>query len=889
MYDGPAKGAEVAAWRQSLLGEVAHSYKLSYISSLLDLVKAFDSVSFECLACCAVKVGYNLYLLRLSIAAYLLARVLDIEGCCSDFIWAMRGITAGSVLATLELKVLLIQAGDLVVSSCLYTRLTLYVDDATLESVCTQRMAVQEHLKALDLFTSSLQSLDLAFSQTKNVVCASSNALAKEVVAAVTNIKIKCASRVASLGCGLGAGVRRNAKIMNKRLKSFVARRRRFRMLRKSRVNTARILRTGGNAAMVFGQGALGVSDSLLLQQRRASASSTAVSTCGANLDITLLLADDQSEGAADPAFSAHLGVIHKWALALWEGWAPTFMLSHVLASAQSRLAGAGGKWNLVFGPAAALVMTLKRLSWSIASAWCFTTDDGSTLDLRRMSPAFVASAVVASVSRWRWRRIEHKFPALDSQGMGLGAAWRPVISALRMRDSTEWGPQHKGALRSLLAGRQWPQQRLHSAMLVESSDCQLCMEHPSGPKVGTLLHRCFCPALNELREKCMPSWLKSYLSTHGASLSPQALLAVTRGLFPAPLLPKRDEDRFDTFHWDKQAYSIPSGCVVFTDGSRLDADLPREHQAFGWAFAVLDPDGSLVVSAFGTPPRWIDTIQGCELWAVHMALQHATFPERLFTDCDSVRQGVRKPATWANSAKRRFSRVWSAIELQLDGRAECVHWMPAHTSEDAFEQKCTSAGESVTEDMWLSNQLVDLMAKRGAQSMRHDLVDVRRFAKWEMQIKELVIFLGQLTALANEYPLPDGTTTRDSQARRTKRTTSKRVREAPIGGGDSGASSGRGGVSSARAARAGAGRRTHRVGSVAKPIAPAIVRATKKAKIARTMVAFQAGVEAAFVESWCEQRAASLKPSAGPSASERMNALKLRVLSRVAGSMGSQ
>ena len=70
---------------------------------------------------------------------------------------------------------------------------------------------------------------------------------------------------------------------------------------------------------MTFGQKALGVSDSVLLQQRRASAACTSVHSCGANLDLSLALADGKSSGAADPAFEAPTGVIHSWALAVWE------------------------------------------------------------------------------------------------------------------------------------------------------------------------------------------------------------------------------------------------------------------------------------------------------------------------------------------------------------------------------------------------------------------------------------------------------------------------------------------------------------------------------------------------------------------------------------------
>ena len=126
---------------------------------------------------------------------------------------------------------------------------------------------------------------------------------------------------------------------------------------------------------MTFGQRALGVSNSILLQQRRAAAASTSVSTCGANLDITLLIADERSIGAADPAYEAHVGVVHSWSLAVWEQWAPFSMLSYLVASARERFSKGGSNWNLVCGPAAALVLTLRRLRWCIISAFEFLTD----------------------------------------------------------------------------------------------------------------------------------------------------------------------------------------------------------------------------------------------------------------------------------------------------------------------------------------------------------------------------------------------------------------------------------------------------------------------------------------------------------------------------------
>ena len=111
----------------------------------------------------------------------------------------------------------------------------------------------------------------------------------------------------------------------------------------------------------------------------------------------------------------------------------------------------------------------------------------------------------------------------------------------------------------------------------------------------------------------------------------------------------------------------MPPGCRVFTDGSLLDGRMQSGCQALGWAFVIIGPDGEMFAAAFGVPPEWVDTIQGAELWAVQMALLHAPFPDRLYTDCDSVRSGVSRSVEWTHSSKRKYARIWIVVSSQLD------------------------------------------------------------------------------------------------------------------------------------------------------------------------------------------------------------------------------
>ena len=133
---------------------------------------------------------------------------------------------------------------------------------------------------------------------------------------------------------------------------------------------------------------------------------------------------------------------------------------------------------------------------------------------------------------------------------------------------------------------------------------------------------------------------------------------------------------------WEKQCYSIPSGATICTDGSLIDGKLPRSCQALGWAFAVANEAEDLVAAAHGVPPRWVDTIQGAEMWAAQIALQYVLSPDRLYTDCDSVRLGSKRSIQWASSSKRRFARIWIVICNQLQDDNDVVQWIPYLRSE---------------------------------------------------------------------------------------------------------------------------------------------------------------------------------------------------------------
>ena len=108
LYGGAGKGAQRAAWIGAFHAETARANGRSHAQALIDLVKAFEMTPHQKLIDAAISREYPFKLLRLSLAAYRLKRVVGYRGLFAECARATRGITAGSSFATTELRVLLI-------------------------------------------------------------------------------------------------------------------------------------------------------------------------------------------------------------------------------------------------------------------------------------------------------------------------------------------------------------------------------------------------------------------------------------------------------------------------------------------------------------------------------------------------------------------------------------------------------------------------------------------------------------------------------------------------------------------------------------------------------------------------------------------------------------
>ena len=769
LYAGVGKGANVAAWKQGARAELTACLPhAQYGQALLDLVKAFERVPHHVLVREAAKLGYSLWILRLALAAYRLGRVVRVDGVLSSMVYAARGITAGSGLATTEMRILLINIVD---SACkLYPAVTptLFVDDLSAEVAGTFAFVMKQLVPFVLCVCDSMTKDLLEVSKAKSVCTASDEKLGRALERGLCRFGIRFVRRVKSLGTGLGAGTRRNAMAGAARLRAFRKRLPRFRRLRAAGVSTARLLRTGGTAAMTYGQSVMGVAPSVLLGQRRAAAAaaSPATGVCGQSLDVALLMADETSTGKADPAFAAHTGPIGEWAQAIWERWLPLTALHRLVSSAKQRLGAARRPWNIVYGPGAAFVATAARLKWVVDNATDVTTDDGRLLRLHVDPPVVVAREVEAAVRRWRWRNVERDIPSLDSGGAGRGANIAPVMSLLKPApDNPSWTAAFRAGLKSALLNRQWPQSRCFAAGLANHNRCCLCLaavmaEHGAecpddlpenvlaSVPVGSAIHRVWaCPAHRDERALYAPAVIRE------REPAQYELAAYTRALFPSieheVPLPASES----TFAWVVR----PSGGTVrarfYTDGSRLDGPsslLARN----GWGFVAVNADGEVVAEARGLPPSWIHDIPGTEAWAILQAAMVAELGSDYRVDCAPCVEAIHAGKEWATSSRRPLARVFGLVFTAIDDTPrDAFVRMPAHSNLDEVGRLRLGNGELLSDVDHRANSLADVAAKAAVEEHRVPL-DIRRRVKKEAQrVRAAAMWLGRVTHLANSQP----------------------------------------------------------------------------------------------------------------------------------------
>ena len=472
LFGGKQMGAQKAAWMAAIRAEVTQLAGQTKVQTLLDMTKAFETIPHYRLVQTAAKFGYNLALIRLSIASYRLPRTIGIDGVHSAMIKATRGITAGSGFATTELRLLMQEVVLLTLAEWgNAVNLTLYVDDLTVETKGDDEAAALKNAAVVDQICEILQNqMDFDVSRKKSVVVAN-KPIAAIMTAENSQTGMVRAVKIAKLlGTATKAGGRRAVGELKTRMTKFKKRLPKYQMLRRIGVNTAAMTQSAAAATMLYGVECCGIGDSMLEECRRTAAKAC-VGSAGGKSATRSLYAIDGAHGTADPAFVAHTNPITYWALAWWENWLDQDSLVTAFQSTKEKLSGAKGTvWANVKGPAGALIASAERIGWRFENAYTAFDEQGLKVDFRLDSPAAIKRQVKKSVRRWRLNQIIKDSPGLEPKQCDIeGAKSKDTVvidcvpsglTALSKKQSAHkeakhWCRKHKPYLTSAVSGGQ--------------------------------------------------------------------------------------------------------------------------------------------------------------------------------------------------------------------------------------------------------------------------------------------------------------------------------------------------------------------------------------------------------------------------------------------------
>ena len=478
------RSAERCAWHQSAIDEAAGAYGIHTTSFLADVVKCYENVPHDVLLSEAVATEFPLTILRVALLSYTAARRIVRDGAYSMPVHATRTVLAGCTHATALLKCLLMRSLDHITALWSGAKLRVVVDDITMQCV-GKRAAVERQMvgAAMDLVNELEGRLRLPISATKTVVMSSAPGISQNVVRSPRRRGLRfCAAKHSRLlGVDYACGGRRGVGVLRSRLSTPRSRLGRYRTLRRAGARTVGLAKTGAKPSITFGATVTGISDSMFKQARRLVAAAAGCAGNGRSITLSMLLSDGSSNGCLDPAFAFTEGPAKAWAREIWDGIIPFAVLDRSMQRASASLHRARQPWRRVRGPAGALLLTLRRIGWTIPHARCFRSELGDSINLLDYSPHDVGLLVHRGVLRWLWKLSAAELGCAE---LAEGVALQPITAILRRPPA--WATARRvGLLRSSVEVGQWAHSRLAKAKFAEQSKCALC-----GAVDGTLAHR---------------------------------------------------------------------------------------------------------------------------------------------------------------------------------------------------------------------------------------------------------------------------------------------------------------------------------------------------------------------------------------------------------------
>jgi len=668
------------AWRHSVRNQISRAKGDEVAALCWDLRKFYETVSWARLREQAVKHGFPLTLVDITINAYRMARVVTYEGRPAADVYPSRGIVAGDSLSDVLVKLYYLETLDEFAVANPSVGLEVYFDDLQISARGPARLVQKTLPEAASNLKKCIEvDLQATLAIDKATLTASSQDLLcnlREAIGAPAGPVVEVAQ---FLGVDSQLGrcrrkVFRKSKL-KQRISTVAARRPRLRRLRSGTGKGAvKIFTTGVLSAASYGAETMGISNKDLDVLQKAAADAMPPLPRGRSRSALFT-------AMGDPTWRVAVAPAIRWAQEVWAAESKSKSAATKISIPQLKAAWhvASKAWPKNWGGSRGAVdathLSLKRIGWSFDGPLHYVTDRGAKIPLEDTSPKLLASMLREGVQRSWHRKFARSLTKAGWKGSRVCPG--PVASLLRSTWASK-NPKQAHAVLKAFTGATWTKERAAEAgYKIDDLTCALC-----GKARDTLQHRvCDCPMVDGIRRKHTDAF-KFIKAT-----APNDPHRAFRGIWghPADATPLPAESGGTVITWgdavppeDRDVGKL-GGHYVFTDGSASRHPVSELRRA-AWGLVFINPDESVQASVRGPVWRHLpQTPQAGEYLGTVAAIQMMKRPTRMVGDCLGVVNATRQLLASPDPGGVHGGLLRDAVRQNKAANVVDVSWMPSH------------------------------------------------------------------------------------------------------------------------------------------------------------------------------------------------------------------
>ena len=729
---GKHKSSLDVAWRVAMKKELASSSNLSYAAVFWDLYKCYELIKHDVLFAAAVRHKFPLAILRITIASYQQPRRLIMHDIVSRCIQPSRGIIAGVMSATAELKCVLLDAANALSRNHPHVSLHIYIDDLKIDCTADNTFDLLRHIvpAAEDLALSLEQDLVLPISKDKAAVVSNSFAVARTLRRALGDLGGPHLGSIRALGVDVWSGHKapRGAyKVRKTRHANLGKRRHRLHCLKKASVSASgKIFVSGILPSILYDAPVYGIFGKRLAKVRREAACMLGL-TNGKAINLAFSFQRDK-----DPEISSNAAVVKRFCKEVFVSSLPTCFRDPAVIPLASL--GVGIKEYLRLhkvppsapcGPLSACHKAFHAAGWSFVTPFVVKTRNGRSLHLLSVSPR----RVVASYKDDMHEVITHRGTAkmymkLDTDESKKLFEQGILFDPLRTLYN-RLPPSSANTLLKIVCGTYTTDADLYKFGYDVDPACSLC-----GSATDSVFHRCYsCPFIETRARNNLGTTLFNKIIEEG-----DTSLRSSRCLHPAPIILSKPSEHTIVNYINFSAndsFNSADG-EIYGDVSCLHPS-SRLFARAGFAAVQLRPNGEVLRAIFGCIPASLpQTSLAGEFGALSAGYDACSGGNVFVSDCSEVVRshaiGFHKAinedtphcCTW-RILHQRYNRCSDGISSVVKTKA---HRALAEVENDAIELL-----------RFKGNEAADLLAKQGAVLHAPDPEDLARYkdAKTEL------------------------------------------------------------------------------------------------------------------------------------------------------------